>query len=322
MNAAHEPRNGNDPDHVQRHPLNAGVWVHLPAPTPTLLGSIDVGGPIPAVVAGTLCAASDRPQRTVVAGWTTWTLRPVGFRVDPAAVDADHLVVASGRGVVISAGQLPVATEQRIAELDTGTRAATWPSADALAVMILGDLLEDVGRVVERLDDEVEDIETAVFAPGRPSVAERIYRLKREVQTVRRCIGPLPELLGAIGADGADHAHADRAGAAADTGVAEAAQLPARARRLVEQLSHVDVLLDSVLSAHQARVAIQQNDDMRRISAWVAIVAAPTAIASIYGMNFRFMPELDWRFGYPVVLVTMLVVCTSLYRLFRRSGWL
>jgi magnesium transporter len=99
-------------------------------------------------------------------------------------------------------------------------------------------------------------------------------------------------------------------------------ELLARTRRLVEQVAHTDDLLDSVLAAHHTQVTIQQNDDMRRISAWVAIVAAPTAIASIYGMNFRYMPELTSPLGYPAVLLVMLSVCVTLYLLFRRSGWL
>lgn len=313
MSVGGDQRVGGD-GQVQCLALLDGVWVHVPVPTPALVGSIQVGTPVPAVVLDMLGAESDRAQRIVAGGWTTWTLRPVGFRIDPAVVDADHLVVAVGPDLVITAGQLPDATARRIAAAGARAAATPPPAGSMFAAEVLGDLLEDVGQVVERLDDEVEDIETAVFAPGRPSVAERIYRLKREVQTVRRCIGPLPELLAADGAD--------RAAAGSDDGRPVSAQLPARARRLVERLSHVDELLDSVLSAHQARVAIQQNDDMRRISAWVAIVAAPTAIASIYGMNFRFMPELGWRFGYPIVLGAMLVVCAGLYRLFRRSGWL
>jgi magnesium transporter len=315
MSASNGPRSGHDPDQLQHHALDEGVWVHVPEPSPKLANSIEVGTPVPVAVLDALRTPSDRVQRTVVAGWTTWTLRPVGFRIGPAVVDADHLVVAVAPGVVITAGQLPNATAQRIATPHAAHGATALPSGHMFAAMVVGDLIDDVGQVVERLDDEVEDIETAVFAPGRPSVAERIYRLKREVQTVRRSIGPLPELLTTDGVD-----RAARSGA--DTEATAAASLPTRARRLVERLSHVDELLDSVLTAHQARVAIQQNDDMRRISAWVAIVAAPTAMASIYGMNFRFMPELDWRFGYPLALGVMVVVCGGLYRLFRRSGWL
>ncbi len=71
-----------------------------------------------------------------------------------------------------------------------------------------------------------------------------------------------------------------------------------------------------------ARISVQQNDDMRRISAWVAIAAVPTMIAGIYGMNFLYMPELSWRYGYFLVLAVMAVICVSLFRVFKRSGWL
>ena len=77
-----------------------------------------------------------------------------------------------------------------------------------------------------------------------------------------------------------------------------------------------------MLQANLTEVSVRQNDDMRRISAWVAIWAVPTLLAGIYGMNFRHLPELEWAFGYPVVLVVMVLICVGLYRTFRRSGWL
>ena len=70
------------------------------------------------------------------------------------------------------------------------------------------------------------------------------------------------------------------------------------------------------------QVSIRQNEDMRRISAWGAIILAPTLIAAVYGMNFRHMPELRWTFGYPLALGLIIVVCFSLYRYFRRIDWL
>jgi magnesium transporter len=70
------------------------------------------------------------------------------------------------------------------------------------------------------------------------------------------------------------------------------------------------------------KVAMQQNVDMRKISAWVAIAAVPTAVAGIYGMNFDQMPELHWRYGYALVLGLMLIACLLLYRTFRRNDWL
>jgi len=81
-------------------------------------------------------------------------------------------------------------------------------------------------------------------------------------------------------------------------------------------------LLGSALQANLTQVTVRQNADMRRISAWVAILAVPTMIAGIYGMNFRHIPELGWRYGYPAVLVVIAVACGLLYRGFRRAGWL
>jgi magnesium transporter len=91
---------------------------------------------------------------------------------------------------------------------------------------------------------------------------------------------------------------------------------------VAEQVDGFDDLLSSVLNANLAQVGVQQNADMRRISAWVAIVAVPTMIAGIYGMNFDHMPELRWQYGYPLVLGVMAVFCFGLYRAFKRSGWL
>jgi magnesium transporter len=92
--------------------------------------------------------------------------------------------------------------------------------------------------------------------------------------------------------------------------------------RVAEQVDNFDDLLTSVLNANLAQVAVQQNNDMRRISAWVAIVAVPTMIAGVYGMNFDHMPELRWRLGYPLALGVMVVACVLLFRAFKRTGWL
>jgi magnesium transporter len=92
--------------------------------------------------------------------------------------------------------------------------------------------------------------------------------------------------------------------------------------RTSERLAALDSLLDSVLNANVAQVAMRQNEDMRKISAWVAIIAMPTMIAGVYGMNFEHMPELEWTLGYPFALALMVVACYALYRNFKRRGWL
>ena len=92
--------------------------------------------------------------------------------------------------------------------------------------------------------------------------------------------------------------------------------------QVIDHIESFDRLLTDVLHAHLARVGVSQNEDMRKISAWVAIAAMPTMIAGIYGMNFEHMPELGWKFGYPMALGIMALVCFVLHRLFRKSGWL
>ena len=92
--------------------------------------------------------------------------------------------------------------------------------------------------------------------------------------------------------------------------------------RVVGQVQEFRELLMSVLTANLTQTTVRQNEDVRKISAWAAIVAVPTMIAGIYGMNFEHMPELEWRLGYPLVLAVIGVACLTLYRLFRRAGWL
>jgi magnesium transporter len=91
---------------------------------------------------------------------------------------------------------------------------------------------------------------------------------------------------------------------------------------VVEQVASFDDLLNTLVAANLAQVSVGQNEDMRKISAWVAIAAVPTMVAGIYGMNFDHIPELHWRFGYPIVIGAILLVCSGLYRSFRRNGWL
>ena len=92
--------------------------------------------------------------------------------------------------------------------------------------------------------------------------------------------------------------------------------------RAHESLEGMRDLLTSILEANLTQVGVRQNEDVRKISAWVAIAAVPTAIAAIYGMNFEHMPELEWTYGYPAVLVVIATFCVILYWRFRKAGWL
>ncbi|MBA2768238.1 MAG: magnesium/cobalt transporter CorA [Sporichthyaceae bacterium] len=190
--------------------------------------------------------------------------------------------------------------------LDCGPFSVLYAVCDAI--------VDDYSDISVAVQEDIEEVEQRVFSPERTNDAARIYNLKREIIEFRRAVDPLVEPMIRLASGQVAKVHERLRPYFRD--VAD------HAVRVSEQVDGFDNLLSSVLAANLAQVGVQQNADMRRISAWVAIIAVPTMIAGIYGMNFTHMPELDWRFGYPLALVVMLVVCSVLYRAFKRSGWL
>ena len=179
---------------------------------------------------------------------------------------------------------------------------------------IVDRVVDDYAPVIQGLDDDIHQVETTVFSPGRDNPAERIYKLSREVIEFHRAAAPLIEPLDRLAAGQSEFVHEDMRSYFRD--------VYDHLMRVVDAVHGQRELLTSVLQANLTQVSVRQNDDMRRISAWVAIIAVPTMIAGIYGMNFEHMPELAWTYGYPAVLAVIVAACTSLYLYFRRSGWL
>lgn len=162
-------------------------------------------------------------------------------------------------------------------------------------------------------DEDVREVELQVFGEGQ-NPTERIYKLEREVLEFQAATAPLGEALEQLCRS--DHPVVPEALHEYFRDVED------HLRRVTTRIEGFRQLLDSVLEANLTQVSMRQNEDMRKISAWVAIAAVPTMVAGIYGMNFEHMPELEWRFGYPLVLVIVLTACLYLYWRFKRAGWL
>lgn len=179
---------------------------------------------------------------------------------------------------------------------------------------ILDEVVDAYAEVADELENDVLEVERSVFSPERTHDSERIYRLKREALEVRRAVTPLRDPL----------AHFVRLelSSARREAMPYFRDVVDHLVRVADATDSIDHLLDNALSAHLARLSIQQNDDTRRISAWAALFLAPTLIAGVYGMNFTQMPELTWRYGYPYALLLMVAVASGLFRAFKRSGWL
>jgi magnesium transporter len=169
----------------------------------------------------------------------------------------------------------------------------------------------DVARLMEC---DIDTIEEEAFSPTAPTDIEQIYLIKREVVELRRSVAPLSVELGRLNSE-----HKDLLTKEVLRYMRDVIDHQTQA---ADQIASHDEMLSSLVQAALARVGMQQNEDMRKISAWVAIAAVPTMIAGIYGMNFEHMPELSWTWGYPGVLLLMGTVCGFLYRNFRRNHWL
>jgi magnesium transporter len=199
---------------------------------------------------------------------------------------------------------------------------------EAILYPIMDRVVDDYEPVVAGLQNDIDEIETEVFS-GNAGVSRRIYELSREVIEFQRAVQPLPGMLSALIADFEDY------------GVDPELQRYLRdvqdhAIRVTEQVAGFRELLQNILSVNLAVVglqqneevkvlseaAIEQNDQVKRISAWAAILFAPTLVGTVYGMNFEYMPELSWTLGYLFALMLMLAVSVSLYVVFKRRGWL
>jgi magnesium transporter len=179
---------------------------------------------------------------------------------------------------------------------------------------IVDKVVDDYGPALIGLGEDIDEIENQVFSGERANPAERIYKLKREVLAFSHAVGPLVDPVDRLSKGRYEVIHPEVRTYFRDVND--------HLLRTHDQLEGYRDLLTSVLSANLAQVTVRQNEDVRRITAIVAILAVPTAIAGLYGMNFEHMPELEWTFGYPLVLVLMAVICFTLFRYFKRVGWL
>jgi magnesium transporter len=175
-------------------------------------------------------------------------------------------------------------------------------------------IVDDYRPMLDGFEKDVLEAEQQVFGDARNRPVRRLYELKRQILELLVVVDALHDPLERLTRNNVqlrDPEIHDELLLATD-----------QLARIVRRIGTLSDLVTTAIDTNLTQVSLQQNEDMRRISAWVAIAAVPTAIAGIYGMNFKELPELEWDFGYPAVLLAMAAICVLLYRAFRRSGWL
>ncbi|MFJ3787592.1 magnesium and cobalt transport protein CorA [Kitasatospora sp. NPDC090091] len=292
------------------------VWIGLFEPSSEELEQVGREFGLHPLAVEDAVRAHQRPKVEAYQGSLFVALKTLGYHPGGHAVTGGEVMVFVGEDFVMTVrhgadsplGELRTELEQQPEVLKYGPSAVLHAVCDSV--------VDGYVDVAVALQADLDELEADVFAPGRigRDTAGRIYGYKRQLVAVRRATGPLLEPMLRLEGGGVPFVRPE-----ALPYLRSVADHLARAN---DQVDAMDRLLSDILSANLAQVSVQQNNDMRKISAWAALAAVPTMIAGVYGMNFEHMPELHQPWGYPAAVALMVLVCVALHRVFKRHDWL
>ncbi len=291
------------------------VWIGLFEPGPELLGKICEEFDLHELAVEDALRAHQRPKVEEYGNSLFVVLRTAHLREGKVVLGETHVFLGPHYLVTVRHGASAPYTPVRARCESTPHHLAKGPGYVLYAVMDF--VVDQFFPVVESIEEQLEVVEEEVFASGgktdRATMA-RIYALKRDLVSLKRAVSPLIDVC-------------NRLERLDDTLLAEGTRLYFRdvydhVIRVNENIEHLRELLSTVLEANLSLVSVQQNEVTKRLASWAAIIAVPTAIAGVYGMNFEYMPELQQPYGYPAVMAAMGVVCGTLYWRLRKAGWL
>jgi len=290
------------------------VWIGLAEPTQEefdhVVGELNFH---PLAVEDAI-SAKQRPKIEDYAGLTFFVIKTVFYDEQKSEITTGELMCFVDKHFIVTVRHgegSPLTTvrhdlEQKPEQLRMGPFAVLHAVVDRV--------IDGYTSIANELENDVINIESKVFGGNRKTYSQEIYLLKREVIEYHHAIEPLILPLQKI---------------TSDAFTAAPLEIKPFFRDTIDHLQHanehaagMDSLLTTVLQADLAHVQVRQNEDVRRISAWVALAAGPTMVAGIYGMNFNYMPELEWKFGYPMILGVIAVLSGLLFYKFRKSNWL
>jgi magnesium transporter len=289
------------------------AWIGLYRPTQEEFSSVSEEFGLHGLAIEDATEAHQRPKLEHYGGSLFIVLKPARYLDEEERVEFGEIHIFVGKDFVITVrhSETPdVGAVRRSLEADPELLRR---GPEAILHAIMDRVVDDYMPVVDGLENDIEEIEAEVFG-GNPGVSRRIYELSREVTQFQRATEPLADVLGGMIQE-------------------ETTDVDPEVRRhlrdvqdhllqVTERLAGFRELLQNILSVNLTLSSLAQNEEVKKISAWAAILFAPTLIGTIYGMNFRYMPELNWFFGYPFALMLMALISLSLYLVFKRRGWL
>ena len=298
----------------ERHQPGKFVWIGLYEPTEVEFDSLSREFELHPLAVEDAIHAHQRPKIELYDDMVFVVLKTVRYVDSAEAIEIGELLVFLGEDFVITVRHGEASSLGDVRRTLERERERLRCGPGAVLHAILDRVVDDYTPAIEGLQEDIDEVETELFSGQRTNPAARIYRLQREVTEFRRATAPLVEPVERLAKGHYQLVHPEIRDYFRDVN-----------DHLIRARDHLDGMRDllaSSLHANLAQVSVRQNEDIRRISAWVAIIAVPTMVAGIYGMNFEHMPELESTFGYPLVIAAMVAMCTLLYRYFKRSGWL
>ena len=317
----HSPETLADTYRMFRDEPGSMAWIGLYRPSEEQLLSLARQFALHELAVEDAIVAHQRPKLERYGDTLFVVLRPARYLDDAEEVDFGELHVFVGRDFVLTVrhSETPdLAVVRRRMESDPGLLAR---GPEAVLYAILDAVVDGYAPVVAGLQNDIDEIETEVFR-GEASVSRRIYELSREVVEFQRAARPLLRILDALVAGFEKHGIDEELRSYLRDVTDHATTVAERVDSFRQMLQDILAVNATLVTQAQNEEMKAQNEEVKKISAWAAILFAPTLIGTIYGMNFRRMPELHWYYGYPFALALMAAVCGALYLAFKRRRWL
>src|ERR671910_579395 len=293
---------------------NGVAWIDLYKPTQDEFESVAQELEFPSRITEAAMKPHQRPKVVRYGDSLFVVLKTARYLDEPEKVEFSEAHVLVGKDFVVTVRYEEIPALGEVRRRLEGEPGLLRQGPQPILHEIMDQIVDDYEPVLEGLGEDIEEVEVEVFGGNADDVSQRIYELSRELVQFQRATSPLARSL-------------ERGGERNEHDIdpelrSYLRELHDRVLRVVEPMEGFRDMLSDILVVNLTLISVRQNDQTKKISAWAAILIVPTLITGIYGMNFDFMPELHWLFGYPLALALMVSISVGLYAVFRHVRWL
>ena len=311
--AAQQPSSLQQTYEALRQLDDAVGWIDLYKPTQEEFESVAQELELPPRVIEGAIKPQQRPKLVRYGDSLFVVLKTARYLDEPEKVEFSEVHVLVGKDFIVTVRYEEIPALEEVRRRLEGEPESLRQGPQPILREIMDQIVDDYEPVLEGLGTDIQEVEVEVFG-GNEDVSQRIYELSRELVQFQRATSPLARSL-------------ERGGERNEHDIdpelrSYLRELHDRVLRVEEPTEGFRDMLSDILVVNLTLIGVRQNDQTKKISAWAAILIVPTLITGIYGMNFDFMPELHWTFGYPFALALMVSISVGLYAVFRHVRWL